>query len=115
MTLACPDCGSEMRLRQSRYGTFYGCIRYPDCKAAHGAHADGRPLGIPANKETKEWRIKAHAAFDQLWKTGGMKRKAAYRWMRDAMELSADEAHIGRFDIAACRKLITLVELHFSR
>ncbi len=28
----CPKCGSEMVLRTSRYGKFYGCSRYPSCK-----------------------------------------------------------------------------------
>lgn len=29
---ACPVCGGETLRRQSRYGSFYGCVRYPDCK-----------------------------------------------------------------------------------
>lgn len=28
----CPKCGSEMKIRHGRYGTFLGCSRYPDCK-----------------------------------------------------------------------------------
>jgi ssDNA-binding Zn-finger/Zn-ribbon topoisomerase 1 len=28
----CTACGSATKLRPSRYGLFYGCIRYPDCK-----------------------------------------------------------------------------------
>lgn len=30
--LSCPQCGSAMRLAQSRYGPFYGCLRHPDCR-----------------------------------------------------------------------------------
>ena len=28
----CPDCGSTMRLRYSRFGAFFGCSQFPDCK-----------------------------------------------------------------------------------
>jgi hypothetical protein len=30
---ACPQCGSHMVLRKGKYGSFWGCSRYPDCKA----------------------------------------------------------------------------------
>jgi len=67
-------------------------------------------LGIPANKETKQWRIKAHDAFDQLWKVKKvMSRKRCYAWMQEVMDMTPDEAHIGRFDIPQCQKLIDLV------
>src|SRR3990167_4406409 len=99
-----------MVLRQSRYGPFYGCTRWPECDGKHGAHEDGRPLGIPANKETKQRRIKAHEFFDGLWKDDGpMTRNQAYKWMQQSMGMTPDEAHIGRFDIGQCDKLIRLV------
>ena len=28
----CPDCGSPLAERFSRFGKFFGCVRYPDCK-----------------------------------------------------------------------------------
>lgn len=28
----CPECGAEMVKRNSRYGLFYGCSNYPNCK-----------------------------------------------------------------------------------
>ncbi len=28
----CPECGSLMRYRKGKYGPFYGCTSYPDCK-----------------------------------------------------------------------------------
>jgi ssDNA-binding Zn-finger/Zn-ribbon topoisomerase 1 len=28
----CPACGAATRLRPGPYGSFYGCMRYPDCK-----------------------------------------------------------------------------------
>jgi len=30
--LLCPECGAPMELREGRFGRFYGCTRYPECK-----------------------------------------------------------------------------------
>lgn len=111
----CPECGSTMVLRDSKYGLFYGCSNYPNCKAAHGAHKKtGKPLGTPADKKTKKARMGAHEAFDQLWKNKHMSRSAAYQWMQKAMEMSENEAHIGRFTESQCAKLKILVEKHLE-
>ena len=108
----CPDCGSVMVLKTSKYGIFYGCVRYPSCEAAHGAHREtGEPLGVPAAKKSKEWRIRAHNAFDGLWKGDSrcMPRRKAYRWLQTAMNLDHEDAHIGRFDIDQCQIVIDMV------
>lgn len=109
--LECPECGSAMRLRESRHGLFYGCSRYPDCRGTHGAHPDGKPLGVPATGETKNARIVAHAAFDTLWKPASARltRTEAYLWMQSKMGLRGDEAHIGRFTKEQCDRLVELV------
>jgi hypothetical protein len=31
-TPMCPGCGSPMRKRSGKFGSFWGCSRYPDCK-----------------------------------------------------------------------------------
>jgi len=106
----CPECGSTMVLRKSKYGVFYGCSEFPKCKAAHGAHkSSGKPLGTPANKKTKQARMRAHASFDTLWKDKHMDRSAAYVWMQEAMEMTEDEAHIGKFSEEHCDQLEMLV------
>ncbi|MGH7987361.1 MAG: topoisomerase DNA-binding C4 zinc finger domain-containing protein [Candidatus Binataceae bacterium] len=28
---SCPKCGQPTRRRRGRYGSFYGCTRYPEC------------------------------------------------------------------------------------
>lgn len=106
----CPECGEPMLLRNSKYGLFYGCSTFPQCKATHGAHKDGRPLGTPADKKTKQARIRAHDVFDELWKDKHMSRSEAYEWMQDAMGLSEDEAHIGKFTEEQCDELELKVE-----
>jgi len=27
----CPECGKPMALRKSKFGTFWGCMAYPEC------------------------------------------------------------------------------------
>jgi ssDNA-binding Zn-finger/Zn-ribbon topoisomerase 1 len=110
--LLCGECAALMQLRESPKfpRPFYGCTRYPECKGTHGAHADGTPLGRPANKETKIARMRAHAIFDQIWKLKLVThRGAAYNWMRQVMQLSHTKAHIAMFDLAQCDDLIRLV------
>ncbi len=40
----CPKCGSPMLLRKSRYGTFLGCSKYPECKTTIPCDEQGNPL-----------------------------------------------------------------------
>ncbi len=32
--LNCPTCGAPLELRQGKFGRFYGCTRYPQCKGS---------------------------------------------------------------------------------
>ncbi len=53
-TISCPECGAPMVLRQSRYGPFWGCSRYPECKGT-------LPLVQPAERrEEAELREDVH-------------------------------------------------------
>ena len=31
----CPRCGGSLRLRNGKYGAFYGCSNYPNCRYTH--------------------------------------------------------------------------------
>ena len=111
--LVCPDCGEKMILKDSRFGWFYGCVTFPKCRATHGADPLGEPLGEPADAETKQWRIKAHDAFDQLWKApdSTMSRSESYKWMIETLALTQDEAHIAMFGITRCKQLIEAIRV----
>lgn len=112
--LKCGECQAQMVLRESKFGVFYGCTRFPECKGSHGAHADGRPKGKPGDEATKKARIRAHQIFDQVWKKKLVKnRGAAYQWMQKAMKISRSEAHIGEFSIDQCNELMRQVYHHF--
>ena len=110
-SVACGECGAPMVMKTSRFGKFLGCRQFPTCKGTHSVHQDtGQPMGTPADKATKEARIKAHASFDTLWKSGVLTRQQAYKWMRQTMGLDGKTGHIGAFTKEQCVRLIALVE-----
>jgi len=103
--VTCVECGSPMRLRYSdQYARhFYGCSRYPVCEGIHGAHPDGAPLGVPGDKETRQARREAHAAFDDLWRSGdvGVNRGQAYALMNRELGFQ----HIGELTKEQCEQV----------
>jgi ssDNA-binding Zn-finger/Zn-ribbon topoisomerase 1 len=114
--LKCGECGGGMEIRVSKdERPFYGCIKYPDCTGTVGAFPDGRPMGIPGDKETRKARIEAHQYFDILWKApeGKMSRRAAYVWLKEVMGKSDAEARFGLFDIADCQRAVALIKQHY--
>ena len=114
--LDCPECGQFMVLSTRSNGDlYYRCstMSWTKCQGTHSCHqSDARPLGVPGNALTKHARMKAHKAFDQLWKKMGMSRTDAYRWLQTIMDLSPDEAHIGRFSEEQCEDLLALLDDH---
>lgn len=115
--VVCPDCSAPMvarktnrfRYRDGRPRKFWGCSRWPECKATHGAHPDGRPLGIPADAETKRQRMVVHEILDGWWKSGRMSRKAAYRRLQQLMNMTEDRAHVAKFTKEDCGRFLDRV------
>lgn len=95
----CPNCGRPMVLRytakyQYRNGMnrkFWSC---DDCAITHGAHPDGQPLGIPADKETKALRIRVHEEMSRIWGEFGAIGKARKGEMYDWMEKNTRSKHV---------------------
>lgn len=83
---------------------FYACIA---CDAYVGCH-DGtdKPLGRLADAELRRWKSSAHAAFDPKWRSVGMKRRDAYKWLADTLGIDTRSCHIGMFDVAMCKKVV---------
>jgi ssDNA-binding Zn-finger/Zn-ribbon topoisomerase 1 len=102
----CGDCGAPMVLRRSAMGPFWGCTRWPACPGKHGAHPDGRPKGVPGDAATRAARIRAHEAFDPLWKGGELTRRQAYSWLAKAMGKSP--IHIGELGAEDCERVVVL-------
>lgn len=116
--IECPNlkCDGELRLTSRGGKLIYQCTRFPRCKRVQGAHPNGRPTALPADKETSSARVAAHYYFDRLWKPADapMTRQEAYEWMEIAMDMTNDEAHIGKFDQKTCERLIRKVEEFFE-
>ena len=112
----CPLCNSRMALRTTtkfHYPNgsprkFWGCSEWPACKGIHGAHPDGRPLGIPGDAETKKARQRAHAAFDELWKARCWSRSQGYAWLRERLGITRSECHIAMFDVTTCERVVAV-------
>ncbi len=97
--IACGQCGRPMNL----WGYHYTC---PHCGVKHRAHPNGEPTGVPGDQKTAQARMKAHKAFDQIWKSGKVSRQQAYTILRRIMGMTIQEAHIGRFTWEQCQFLI---------
>lgn len=112
----CPYCQTtaELYTADEVYGHKYKhlflwlCV---ECDAYVGCHAKGAtvgkkisngtlPLGVPAKKELRALRKRAHDAFDKLWAhTPGSipvyeSRTKAYQWMAQVLGLPKEKAHI---------------------
>ncbi len=95
------------------YGKSYGMIYLcRSCNAYVGVHkGSDKPLGRLANAELREWKKRAHAAFDPIWQYGRFRRRrnAAYEWLAEKMGLTKEETHIGMFDVPQCKQVIQIV------
>lgn len=110
--LKCPDCGIEMSLREGKYGLSYFCKDFPICRGSHKASKKGKPLGFPADKETRLWRIKAHEFLGALYKgdKAVMTKTEAYGFLAYSMRLKVKQAHISRLNLSQCKVLIALLD-----
>ena len=111
--IICPYCGNEAKWCENKeiygknYGESYMCYYCKPCNAYVGCHNNTtKPLGVMANKELRDWRIKTHDCFDKLWKDGFVTRKEAYKILDDEF---GKEIHIGEADIETCQRIISLL------
>jgi hypothetical protein len=120
----CPYCGKKAEFKTGReiYAgrgswdgkKFWVC---EPCNAWVGCHDRNKrygrvgdePLGRLANKELREAKMKAHLAFDPIWKEKSMKRKEAYAWLAKKLGIPAEECHIGMFDVDMCREVVIVM------
>lgn len=79
------------------------------CRAYVGCHPKTEtPLGRLANAELRKAKMAAHDAFDPKWKSGVMKRKAAYFWLSKQMHMAFADCHIGMFDVEQCKQVVEI-------
>lgn len=107
----CPYCGVKAEFvdsarvyRGKSYGMIYDCR---PCNAYVGVHhGTANPLGTMADKETRVWRMRAHEAFDPLWKSNKMSRSAAYAEMSRRLGIPPEQAHISHMDAGQCQRVV---------
>lgn len=67
------------------------------CSTKHGAHPDGKPLGIPTNDpQLRALRHECHQLLNQL--SGTTQQK----YNRIAQMMGVKELHFGSLDLAGC-------------
>lgn len=81
------------------------------CEAWVGTHKNSKdhaPLGRLANEALRTMKMRAHAAFDPLWKDGHFGRKEVYALLAEKLNIEVRDCHIGMFDIKTCEKVIAI-------
>lgn len=121
VTVDCDYCHKPAQLVDSKivyHGKSYGKIWYCEpCQAWVGVHRVSRrmvPLGRLANAQLRKIKVRAHAAFDPLWR-GKMERDkcsktkardTAYAWLAIQLGIPVRRCHIGYFDERECQRVI---------
>lgn len=108
----CPYCGKKAKYCENKeiygknYGKSYMCYFCEPCNAYIGCHNNTRqPLGTLANRELRQWRIKAHNHIDPIWKSGKLSRGQVYARLKYNF---GRQIHIGESDLETCKKIVTL-------
>lgn len=118
MDVICSYCGRQAKLvtgaeiyphrRDLHKKLIWSC---KPCGAYVGTHeGTEKPLGRLANEELRNWKMKAHKAFDPKWRSGEMKRQEAYKWLSNQLDIDREKCHIGMFDIDMCKRVIEVCE-----
>jgi hypothetical protein len=126
----CPYCQKPTEYIDSSfvysisYGMIYIC---KDCYAYVGVHeGTDTALGRLSNKELRAAKIKAHAAFDQIFRDGLINkiwkeffpntrnRRKAYKWLSKQMNIPEAKCHIGMFDVDECNKVVEICTPYFE-
>lgn len=117
----CPYCDQPAVLMDSApfyrgvsYGLVYACM---PCDAWVGVHKGTEiPLGRLANAELRREKIRAHNAFDILWRTKMEReqcskkqaRGAGYKWLARQLGIEPRHMHIGMLSVEQCRQVVAI-------
>ncbi len=85
-----------------------GCGDAVGCHKVHGGKYN-KPLGVIANREIKNWRMKIHAKLDPLWKQKAFSRKNLYKTISKRMGIEA--YHTAELTtVADCQKVLSILD-----
>jgi hypothetical protein len=100
MASNCPTCGAIPAVTITHYGPRRECC---------GLWSWGEDAPL-VSAETHAVRIKAHVAFDRLWKSGQMSRSKAYKELAKAMGLHKRDCHMKLMELPMLQKVIEFSE-----
>lgn len=107
--MKCPEHSKNLIPHNTRYGIRYSCP-VGGCTVVQWSGS----TSTPADYATRQARMQAHNAFDELWKSGMFTRKRAYHKLSLYLGLKKRETHIGHFSLTQCQTVIefckTIVE-----
>lgn len=66
------------------------------------------PTGRPrASQHVRLTRMRAHEAFDRIWRSGRMSRGQAYRWLASELGVPEQDAHMGNmYDLSLLQRVV---------
>lgn len=121
MNPTCPYCNSVSELVTGKdvypnlpHLSEKPIYRCAPCKAWVGCHpGTTKPLGRLADAKLRRAKIRAHDAFDMLWRKSPFgwtkakfkSRSKAYAWLADALGIAVTDCHIGMFDVDMCKRV----------
>jgi len=112
----CNLCGGKViytsndKIYGKQYGSGY-CYLCTCCGAYVGTHKPYPKvaLGILANSEMRELKMKAHSLFDEEWRDNS-RRTWKYHWLAERLGIPFRECHFGYFDKDMLLKAINILE-----
>lgn len=128
--LLCSYCGMPTVLLESSaeiYGRDYGPVyRCPIGCGWVGTHKNSskfKALGRIANRELRQAKQAAHAAFDPLWRAKihrerckpGKARAAGYRWLAEQLGIDPSVCHIGMMNVEGCRRVVEVCRPYYRK
>ncbi len=82
----CPICGAETKQRAGKFGTFFGCVRYPECKGiVKGEKQAQQTQSIPKNESNAQQTKQPTYYKDEL-----MVRMSIFRGLCDLASPNTD-------------------------
>lgn len=86
-------------------------VRQADRRAMHvppEAYLDRKALKAVPGSPLARARVAAHDAFDPLWESGTMSRRAAYDWLVIQLHLPVSACHMVLFDEGMCQRVVAV-------
>lgn len=114
--MQCNICGSD-EIRKTKndeiYGRIYGrgdIFLCDNCRSYVGCHPDGRPLGLLANREMRDLKVKCHSLFDPIWKNKEVPRGKLYGRLSNILKINKKDCHFGHFDVDMLNECLSIFQ-----